>query len=38
MKESTARFPDVVNMIKELCSTQAASFILDTEVSLVSKE
>ncbi|XP_015699323.1 DNA ligase 6 isoform X2 [Oryza brachyantha] len=32
MKESTSRFPDVVNMIKELCSIEVSSFIIDTEV------
>ncbi|KAF0916844.1 hypothetical protein E2562_014593 [Oryza meyeriana var. granulata] len=31
MKESTSRFPDLVNMIKELCSIES-SFILDAEV------
>lgn len=32
MKDSTSRFPDLVNMIKELCSSEVASFILDAEV------
>ncbi|TVU35488.1 hypothetical protein EJB05_17379 [Eragrostis curvula] len=32
MKESTARFPDLVNIIKELCSHEVSSFILDAEV------
>ncbi|CAM0882158.1 unnamed protein product [Alopecurus aequalis] len=32
MKDSTSRFPDLVNMIKELCSSEVTSFILDTEV------
>uniref|UniRef100_A0ACD5VPR6 Uncharacterized protein n=1 Tax=Avena sativa TaxID=4498 RepID=A0ACD5VPR6_AVESA len=32
MKDSTSRFPDLVNMIKELCNSEVASFILDTEV------
>jgi DNA ligase 1 len=34
MKESTPRFPDVVNMITELCRPEVSSFILDAEVSL----
>ncbi|PNT72587.1 hypothetical protein BRADI_2g46780v3 [Brachypodium distachyon] len=32
MKDSTSRFPDLVNMIKELCSPEVASFVLDAEV------
>ncbi|CAO2178735.1 unnamed protein product [Urochloa humidicola] len=32
MKESTLRFPDLVNMIKELCRPEVSSFILDAEV------
>uniref|UniRef100_A0A0E0N0W8 DNA ligase (ATP) n=1 Tax=Oryza rufipogon TaxID=4529 RepID=A0A0E0N0W8_ORYRU len=32
MKESTSRFPDLVGMIKELCSIEVSSFILDAEV------
>uniref|UniRef100_A0A0E0JMJ9 DNA ligase (ATP) n=1 Tax=Oryza punctata TaxID=4537 RepID=A0A0E0JMJ9_ORYPU len=32
MKESTSRFPDLVDMIKELCSIEVSSFILDAEV------
>ncbi|WVZ69258.1 hypothetical protein U9M48_018071 [Paspalum notatum var. saurae] len=32
MKESTPRFPDLVNMIKELCRPEVSSFILDAEV------
>lgn len=32
MKDSTSRFPDLVNMIKELCSSEVTSFILDAEV------
>ncbi|CAD6237405.1 unnamed protein product [Miscanthus lutarioriparius] len=32
MKESTSRFPDLVNMIKELCKPEVSSFILDVEV------
>uniref|UniRef100_A0A0D9V485 DNA ligase (ATP) n=1 Tax=Leersia perrieri TaxID=77586 RepID=A0A0D9V485_9ORYZ len=32
MKESTSRFPDLVNMIKELCSIKVSSFIIDAEV------
>ncbi|RLN24176.1 DNA cross-link repair 1 protein isoform X3 [Panicum miliaceum] len=32
MKESTPRFPDVVNMITELCRPEVSSFILDAEV------
>ncbi|XP_066312342.1 DNA ligase 6 isoform X3 [Miscanthus floridulus] len=32
MKESTSRFPDLVNMIKELCKPEVSSFILDAEV------
>jgi len=32
MKESTPRFPDLVNMITELCRPEVSSFILDAEV------
>ncbi|KAL6845272.1 hypothetical protein ACP4OV_024767 [Aristida adscensionis] len=32
MKESTSRFPDVVNLIKELCNPDVSCFILDAEV------
>lgn len=38
MKESTLRFPDLVNMIKELCRPEVSSFILDAEVSLIHKK
>jgi hypothetical protein len=38
MKESTSRFPDLVNMIKELCKPEVSSFILDAEVSLILKD
>ena len=38
MKDSTSRFPDLVNMIKELCGSEVASFILDTEVSVIHEE
>ncbi|KAL6614720.1 hypothetical protein ACP70R_036990 [Stipagrostis hirtigluma subsp. patula] len=31
MKESTSRFPDVVNLIQELCSLNVSCFILDAE-------
>ncbi|EMS67720.1 DNA ligase 1 [Triticum urartu] len=34
MKDSTSRFPDLVNMIKELCNSEVASFILDAEVDI----
>ena len=37
MKESTPRFPDLVNMITELCRPEVSSFILDAEVSLNHK-
>lgn len=30
--ETTARFPDLVDMIKEACGSDAATFILDAEV------
>nr|CAB3473928.1 unnamed protein product [Digitaria exilis] len=32
MKESTSRFPDLVNIIKDLCRPEVSSFILDAEV------
>nr|CAB3477970.1 unnamed protein product [Digitaria exilis] len=32
MKESTSRFPDLVNIIKDLCRPEMSSFILDAEV------
>ncbi|XP_062206534.1 DNA ligase 6 isoform X2 [Phragmites australis] len=38
MKESTARFPDLVNMIKELCSPEVSSFILDAEVVGINRK
>lgn len=38
MKESTPRFPDLVNMIKELCSPEVSSFILDAEVVGVDRK
>ncbi|XP_034592863.1 DNA ligase 6 isoform X2 [Setaria viridis] len=38
MKESTPRFPDLVNMIKELCRPEVSSFILDAEVVGVDRK
>lgn len=38
MKESTSRFPDLVNIIKDLCRPELSSFILDAEVSFIHKE
>lgn len=31
-EETTSRFPDLVNIIKESCKPYATTFILDTEV------
>ena len=33
MSETTSKFPDLVNLIKELCKLSASTFILDSEVS-----
>lgn len=30
--ETTSRFPDLVNIMKESCSSAAATFVLDAEV------
>lgn len=38
MKESTSRFPDLVNMIKELCKPEVSSFILDAEVVGINRK
>ena len=32
MKETTARFPDLINIIKEFCKPDVSNFILDAEV------
>lgn len=32
MKESTSRFPDLVNAIREFCNPAVQTFILDAEV------
>lgn len=32
MKDSTSRFPDLINIIKELSNPSFSTFILDTEV------
>ncbi|KAA8530607.1 hypothetical protein F0562_005316 [Nyssa sinensis] len=36
--ETTSRFPDIVNIIKELCSPTAATLILDAEVVAVDRK
>ncbi|KAJ3670648.1 hypothetical protein LUZ60_008074 [Juncus effusus] len=38
MKESTFRFPDLVNVIKESCDPKIQSFILDTEVVAIDRK
>lgn len=36
--ETTSRFPDLVNIIKESCSSEASSFVLDAEVVAVDRK
>ncbi|XP_042387904.1 DNA ligase 6-like isoform X2 [Zingiber officinale] len=37
MKETTSRFPDLVNIIKDSCKAEASTFILDAEVVAVDR-
>ncbi|XP_073007258.1 DNA ligase 6 isoform X2 [Typha latifolia] len=37
MKEATSRFPDVINVIKELCNPAVPTFILDAEVVAIDR-
>ncbi|XP_042392830.1 DNA ligase 6-like isoform X4 [Zingiber officinale] len=37
MKETTSRFPDLVNIIKDSCKPEASTFILDAEVVAVDR-
>ncbi|WOK98011.1 DNA ligase 6 isoform X1 [Canna indica] len=38
MKETTSRFPDLVNIIKDSCKTESSTFILDAEVVAVDRK
>ncbi|KAK1281112.1 DNA ligase 1 [Acorus gramineus] len=37
-EETTSRFPDLVNIIKELCKPEAMTFIMDAEVVAVDRK